>query len=79
MFVPILFGFRTRFSPLIDDLTIRNQAEITGAASPVSVILIMLLGSIAGMSLVVGGIGIMIVFLAASIRLGHSKVTATPW
>ncbi len=66
-------------SSLIDDFTIRNQAEITGAASPVSVILIMLRGSIAGMPLVVRGIGIMIVFLAASIRPGHSKVTATPW
>jgi putative ABC transport system permease protein len=52
-----------------DDFTIRNQADISEAATQVSVILTLLLGSIAGVSLVVGGIGIMnIMFVSVTER-----------
>lgn len=42
-----------------DDFTIRNQAELLSTFSSVSDILTVLLGAIAGISLLVGGIGIM--------------------
>jgi putative ABC transport system permease protein len=42
-----------------DDFTIRNQAELLSTFSSVSNILTILLGAIAGISLLVGGIGIM--------------------
>ena len=42
-----------------DDFTIRNQAELLSTFSSVSNILTVLLGAIAGISLLVGGIGIM--------------------
>jgi putative ABC transport system permease protein len=42
-----------------DDFTIRNQAELLTTFSSVSNILTVLLGAIAGISLLVGGIGIM--------------------
>jgi putative ABC transport system permease protein len=48
-----------------DDFTIRNQAEITDAASETSRVMTLLLGSIAGVSLVVGGIGIMNIMLVS--------------
>jgi putative ABC transport system permease protein len=48
-----------------DDFRIRNQAEITEAASESSRILTLLLGSIAGVSLLVGGIGIMNIMLVS--------------
>jgi len=48
-----------------DDFVIRNQAEITEAASATSRILTLLLGSIAGVSLLVGGIGIMNIMLVS--------------
>ncbi len=48
-----------------DDFTIRNQAEITEAASETSRVLTLLLGSIAGVSLIVGGIGIMNIMLVS--------------
>jgi putative ABC transport system permease protein len=48
-----------------DDFTIRNQAEITDAASETSKVMTLLLGSIAGVSLVVGGIGIMNIMLVS--------------
>lgn len=48
-----------------DDFTIRNQAEITEAASATSKVMTLLLGSIAGVSLVVGGIGIMNIMLVS--------------
>jgi putative ABC transport system permease protein len=48
-----------------DDFTIRNQTEITDTASQASKTLTMLLGSIAGVSLIVGGIGIMNIMLVS--------------
>ena len=48
-----------------DDFTIRNQAEITEAATETSKILTILLASVAGVSLVVGGIGIMNIMLVS--------------
>ena len=48
-----------------DDFNVRNQAEITEAASATSKILTLLLGSIAGVSLLVGGIGIMNIMLVS--------------
>jgi len=48
-----------------DDFTIRDQAEITEAASQTSRVMTMLLGSIAAVSLIVGGIGIMNIMLVS--------------
>ncbi len=48
-----------------DDFVIRNQAEITEAASSAAHILTLLLGSIAAVSLLVGGIGIMNIMLVS--------------
>ena len=48
-----------------DDFTIRNQTEITEAASETSRVMTLLLGSIASVSLVVGGIGIMNIMLVS--------------
>ncbi|MDD3050602.1 MAG: ABC transporter permease, partial [Candidatus Cloacimonetes bacterium] len=48
-----------------DDFTITNQSEITEFASQTSKTLTLLLGAIAGVSLVVGGIGIMNIMLVS--------------
>jgi putative ABC transport system permease protein len=48
-----------------DDFTIRNQAELTEAATATSQILTILLASVAGVSLIVGGIGIMNIMLVS--------------
>lgn len=48
-----------------DDFTIRNQADITEAATETSKILTILLASVAGVSLIVGGIGIMNIMLVS--------------
>ena len=48
-----------------DDFTIRNQADITEAATETSKVLTVLLGSVAGVSLIVGGIGIMNIMLVS--------------
>jgi putative ABC transport system permease protein len=48
-----------------DDFTIRNQTDIIATASSVTGFLTMLLGAIAGVSLVVGGIGIMNIMLVS--------------
>ncbi len=48
-----------------NDFTIRNQADITEAASETTEILTLLLGSVAGVSLLVGGIGIMNIMLVS--------------
>jgi putative ABC transport system permease protein len=48
-----------------DDFTIRNQAELTEAATETSKILTILLASVAGVSLIVGGIGIMNIMLVS--------------
>jgi putative ABC transport system permease protein len=55
-----------RLNPADDDnFRIRSQADITEAATATSRILTLLLGSIAGVSLVVGGIGIMNIMLVS--------------
>lgn len=48
-----------------NDFTIRNQSDIADAASSTSRIMTMLLGSIASVSLIVGGIGIMNIMLVS--------------
>jgi len=48
-----------------NDFTIRTQAEITETASEMTETITLLLGSIAGVSLVVGGIGIMNIMLVS--------------
>ncbi len=48
-----------------NDFTIRNQADIAAAATSTSGIMTMLLGSIASVSLIVGGIGIMNIMLVS--------------
>jgi len=48
-----------------DDFSIRNQVEITEAMTSITQVLTMLLGSIAGVSLIVGGIGIMNIMLVS--------------
>ncbi len=48
-----------------DDFTIRDQSDITEAATETSRVLTILLASVAGVSLVVGGIGIMNIMLVS--------------
>ena len=48
-----------------DDFTVRNQQEIADAATATTAVMTVLLGSIAGVSLVVGGIGIMNIMLVS--------------
>jgi len=48
-----------------DDFMIRNQAEIIDTASQASRIMTLLLGAVAGVSLIVGGIGIMNIMLVS--------------
>jgi putative ABC transport system permease protein len=48
-----------------DDFTVRSQEEIAEAAMATSRVLTVLLGSIAGVSLLVGGIGIMNIMLVS--------------
>src|SRR5205823_4182861 len=48
-----------------DDFTVRNQEEIAQAATATTAVMTVLLGSIAGVSLVVGGIGIMNIMLVS--------------
>jgi putative ABC transport system permease protein len=48
-----------------DDFTVRNQQEIADAATATSRVMTLLLGAIAGVSLVVGGIGIMNIMLVS--------------
>src|SRR4030095_11876240 len=48
-----------------DDFTVRNQQEIAEAATATSRVMTLLLGAIAGVALVVGGIGIMNIMLVS--------------
>ena len=48
-----------------DDFTVRNQQEIAEAATATSRVMTLLLGAIAGVSLIVGGIGIMNIMLVS--------------
>lgn len=46
-----------------NDFNVRNQAEVLRASSTISIVMTLLLGGIAGISLIVGGIGVMNVML----------------
>src|SRR5213078_3738256 len=48
-----------------DDFTVRNMSDVTEAANQTNSTMTMLLGSIAGVSLLVGGIGIMNIMLVS--------------
>src|SRR5437879_1004900 len=48
-----------------DDFTVRTQQDIADAATATTKVMTILLGSIAGVSLVVGGIGIMNIMLVS--------------
>jgi putative ABC transport system permease protein len=48
-----------------DDFTIRDQSDLTEAATQTSKVLTILLASVAGVSLIVGGIGIMNIMLVS--------------
>src|SRR5207248_6562371 len=48
-----------------DDFTVRNQQELAEAATATSKVMTALLGAIASVSLVVGGIGIMNIMLVS--------------
>lgn len=52
-------------SPFVDDFAIRTQAEIMQTAESVTTVFTILLGSTAGISLLVGGIGIMNIMLVS--------------
>ncbi|MDB6114669.1 MAG: hypothetical protein JWQ62_1614 [Lacunisphaera sp.] len=56
---------RHRTTEQTDDFVVRNQAEIAAAATATSQTLTLLLAAIAGVSLVVGGIGIMNIMLVS--------------
>ncbi|MBI3193716.1 MAG: ABC transporter permease [Ignavibacteriae bacterium] len=61
-----LLRTRHKLGPMEDnDFTIRTQTEIAEASSATSKIMTMLLASIAGVSLIVGGIGIMNIMLVS--------------
>jgi len=54
-----------------DDFTVRNQTDIAATAQETSSVLTMLLASIAGISLLVGGIGIMNIMLVSVTERTH--------
>jgi putative ABC transport system permease protein len=56
---------RDRHDVVEDDFTIRSQEDLVATVSEVSQTLTILLGSIAGISLIVGGIGIMNIMLVS--------------
>ncbi len=56
---------RHRTNEQTDDFTVRNQEEIAQAATATSNTMTLLLGAIAGVSLIVGGIGIMNIMLVS--------------
>jgi putative ABC transport system permease protein len=61
-----LLRVRHKLSPMDEnDFTIRTQTDIAETASATSKIMTLLLGSIAGVSLIVGGIGIMNIMLVS--------------
>jgi hypothetical protein len=63
--IPIRFWSKTEEWQRDDDFTVRNQQEIAQAATATTAVMTILLGSIAGVSLVVGGIGIMNIMLVS--------------
>ncbi len=56
---------RQRHKVFEDDFTIRSQEDMLATANQITGVMTMLLGSIAGISLVVGGIGIMNIMLVS--------------
>ncbi|MGE5620052.1 MAG: ABC transporter permease [Sphingomonadaceae bacterium] len=56
---------RQRHKAVEDDFTIRSQEDMLATANQIMGVMTMLLGSIAGISLVVGGIGIMNIMLVS--------------
>ena len=56
---------RHRTTEQTDDFTVRSQVEIAQAATATSNTMTLLLGAIAGVSLIVGGIGIMNIMLVS--------------
>ena len=56
---------RHRVSPGADDFTVQNQADLLNTLSSTVQVLTLFLGSIAGISLLVGGIGIMNIMLVS--------------
>jgi len=63
--ITALLRQRHRTTEQTDDFTVRNQEEIAAAATATSRTLTLLLAAIAGVSLVVGGIGIMNIMLVS--------------
>jgi putative ABC transport system permease protein len=63
--ITALLRQRHRTTEQTDDFIVRNQAEIAAAATATSQTLTLLLAAIAGVSLVVGGIGIMNIMLVS--------------
>ncbi len=63
--ITALIRQRHRTTEQTDDFTVRNQEEIAAAATATSQTLTLLLAAIAGVSLVVGGIGIMNIMLVS--------------
>lgn len=60
----LLLRKRHRLADDVDnDFNVRNQADVLGATSTINTVLSLLLGGIAGISLLVGGIGVMNVML----------------
>ena len=55
----------TRHQVATPDFTVQSQNDLLGAASEVSATLSILLGSVAGISLLVGGIGVMNIMLVS--------------
>jgi putative ABC transport system permease protein len=63
--ITALLRQRHRTTEQTDDFTVRNQQEIAAAATATSQTLTLLLAAIAGVSLLVGGIGIMNIMLVS--------------
>ncbi len=62
--VTLLLRKRHRLNDGVDnDFNVRNQAEVLSATSTINTVLSLLLGGIAGISLLVGGIGVMNIML----------------
>ena len=63
--ITLLLRQRHRISEANDDFNIFNQKEIADTVNSISTIITLLLGSVAGISLLVGGIGIMNIMLVS--------------
>ena len=63
--ITLLLRQRHRISEANDDFNIFNQKEVADTVNSISTIITLLLGSVAGISLLVGGIGIMNIMLVS--------------